>query len=253
MTLTLDFPGSRRSPLGVVDPRWKLAALVPAAVLVGLLRDWRLSLAALGLVLLLVAVARLPWLWYLARMGSLTLFLLLFLAWPVFFPTADEATWDTGWFVVSLPRLTHLVGLLARALALVSLVLVVLATAPLPDTLKAAHALHVPGLLLQLTLLTYRYLFLLGEELKRLRIALRVRAFRNRASVHSYRTIGQVAGTLLVRSYERAERVGQAMRARGFDGTFRSMHGFQTRAADVVFFLSVIALAGGLLAWDSCL
>ena len=41
------------------------------------------------------------------------------------------------------------------------------------------------GLLVQLTLLSYRYLFLLADELGRLRIALRVRGYRNRVAAHS--------------------------------------------------------------------
>lgn len=247
MTLAIELPQSRHSPVGALDPRWKIAALVPAALLIGLLRDWRLSLAAFGMVFVLVVAARLPWRWYLGRVLALAAFLLLFLAWPVFFPGEGEPTWDVGAFSVSLPRAEHLLGVLARALAMVSLVLVVLATAPLADNLKAAHSLRVPGLLIHVTLLAYRYLFLIGDEFRRLRTALRVRAFRNRARVHSYRTIGQVAGTLLVRSHDRAERVAHAMRARGFDGRFRSLHGFVTRPRDVLFFLSVVGAAGGLL------
>ena len=246
MTLTLDFPQSRESPLGRLDARWKLASLLPAAVLIGLLRDWRLSVTALALALTLVLAARLPWRWYLLRMAGISLFLLLFLAWPVFFPREGEAVWNLGWLALSEAATQRLIGILARALAMVSLVLVLLTTAPLPDTFKAAHALHAPSLPVQLMMLTYRYLFLMGEEFRRLRIALRVRGFRNRASRHAYRTVGQVTGTLLVRSYERAERVGQAMRARGFDGTFRSLHEFKTRWPDVAFFIGCLGGALGL-------
>jgi cobalt/nickel transport system permease protein len=116
--------------------------------------------------------------------------------------------------------------LLAKAAAILTLMLVLLATAPLEATFKAAHALRVPGLLVQLAMLTMRYTFLFGTELTRMRVALRVRGYRSRVARHSYRTIGHVAGTLLVRGYERAERVGQAMRCRGFDGRFRSLTEF---------------------------
>jgi cobalt/nickel transport system permease protein len=122
---------------------------------------------------------------------------------------------------------------------------VLLASAPLDATLKAAHSLRVPGLVVQLALLTYRYLFLLADELGRLRTALRVRGFRNRASRHAYRTVGRVAGTLLVRGYERGERVGQAMRCRGFDGRFRSLTAFRTRPIDVLTFAVVVGCAAG--------
>jgi cobalt/nickel transport system permease protein len=137
-----------------------------------------------------------------------------------------------------------------KAVAVLTLVLVAWATAPWEVTLKALHALRVPGLLVQLLALTYRYLFLLGEEVVRLRTALRVRGYRNRANLHSYRTVGHVAGTLLVRSHERAERVGQAMRCRGFDGRFRALVDFRTRARDVLAFALIVGTAAGLLAWD---
>jgi cobalt/nickel transport system permease protein len=98
--------------------------------------------------------------------------------------------------------------------------------------------------------MTYRYVFLLIDEFARLRIALRVRGFRNRANLHSYRTIGQVAGTLLVRSHERSERVAQAMKSRGFDGEFRTLVDFRTTAGDVLGFAAIVSFAAGLIVWD---
>src|SRR4029077_3091910 len=98
---------------------------------------------------------------------------------------------------------------------------------PIQELFQAAHALYVPGLFVHLGLLTYRYVHLLVIELSRLRMALRVRGYRNRASLRNYQTIGHVAGTLLVRSHERSERVGHAMRCRGFTGRFRSLAVFR--------------------------
>ena len=137
-----------------------------------------------------------------------------------------------------------------KAVAVLTLMLIVWATAPPADTFKAARALYVPGVIIQLTVLTYRYLFLLVEELGRVRVALRVRGYRSRAGLHSYRTVGHVAGGLLLRSGERAERVGQAMRCRGFDGRFRSLSELRTRAGDVAFFLILTAVAAGLVIGD---
>jgi cobalt/nickel transport system permease protein len=83
-----------------------------------------------------------------------------------------------------------------------------------------------------------------------LRIALRVRGFRNAMTAHAYRTVGQVTGTLLVRGSDRAEHVAQAMRCRGFDGRFRTLTEFRTRPADVLMFVLTVGVAGGLVAWD---
>jgi cobalt/nickel transport system permease protein len=237
MTLAFQTLPAPDSALRRLDPRWKLAGLVLLLFVVAFLRGPAPTLLALAAGVLLVIIGRLPPRWYLSRMGWLVLVLSPFLlCLPLLMPL-DEA-------------LLLGVVLAARAVTVVSLVLVLLTSASLNDLLKAAHALRVPGLLVQLFALTYRYVFLIAGELTRIRIALRARGYRNRATRHSYRTVGHVTGTLLVRSHERGERVAQAMRCRGFDGQYRSLSTFRTRAADVLFFLTLTAGSAGLLTWD---
>ena len=238
------------SPLRRLDPRWKLAALVLALVAVTLVQTLPTAGAALVVALGLAAAGRLPLRWFLVRLGVTALFVAPFvLALP--FVTPDPAgeparpLWSPSWHGT---RLGLVLG--AKAGALVTLVLVLLATTPFGDTLKAAHALRVPGLVVQLFVLTYRYVFLVGEELARLRVALRVRGYRNRATRHGYRTVAHVTGTLLVRSHERGQRVSQAMRCRGFDGRFRSLAAFRTAPRDVAFFLLLTAASASLIFWD---
>lgn len=222
--------------LSRLDPRWKLASLLLLAIAIATLRTLPTVFAALALALFLTLLARTPWGWYQRRAGTALFFLALFaLPLPLLLP-------EHG--VVAAVRLT------ARGLAIVTVLLVLLATAPLDDTLRAAHALRVPGLLVQLVLLTHRYIFVVSRELGRLRLALRARGFRTRVSRHTYQTVGNVVGSLLVRSHERAERVAQAMRCRGFDGRFRTLAEFRTTAADVAWFVVVVALAVGLVSGD---
>jgi len=174
----------------------------------------------------------------------------LLLIWLPFVVQSGHESLDVGFVTLSWTGLVRLVLLSAKLGAMVSLMLVMLATTSLHNTFKAAGALHLPRLLVFLMLLSYRYVFLLMEEFIRLRVALRVRGFRNRADLHSYRTIGQVAGTILVRSHERSERVAQAMRTRGFDGQFRSLDDFSTSGSDVLVFASMTGYAVALLVWD---
>ena len=49
---------------------------------------------------------------------------------------------------------------------------------------------------------------------------------------------------------QRGERVGQAMRCRGFDGRFRSLAEFRTRPADCLFFFLMAGGAAALLLVD---
>jgi cobalt/nickel transport system permease protein len=235
------------SPLRRLDPRWKLAGILLAVTFIACLRHLGPALLAFAGTLVLAALSRLPPRWFLTRLGAAVLFLSPFIvSLPLLMPhrdiTVGPVTLSYGLGVAFLLAL--------KALAVITLMLTLLATAPIDATLKAAHAVRIPGLLIQVALLTYRYLFVLMSELRRLRVALRVRGYRNRASRHSYRTAGHVAGTLLVHSVERAERVSQAMRCRGFDGRFRSLVSFHTRARDVASFLLLACGAGGLQLWD---
>jgi cobalt/nickel transport system permease protein len=249
MTLAFDTLPCPDSPLRRLDPRWKLAGLALLAAAVVAVRAWPPALAALAAAGALAALARLPVRWLLARIATVGLVLALFtLTLP--FLLDGEVLCRLGPLAVTDRGVALAAALACKALALVTLLLVLLATAPLDATLKAACALRVPGLAVQLLLLTYRYVHVVADELGRLRVALRARGFRARADGHTYRTVGNVTGTLLVRSHERAERVGQAMRCRGFDGRFRSLTEFRTAPADVAFLAAAVAAAAGLVAWD---
>jgi cobalt/nickel transport system permease protein len=235
-------PPLTHSPLGRLDARWRLAALIVALVAAAVPRTLTAAGAALVGAFLLATLARLPWRWYLGRLAVVGVLLLL--------------------FVVPLPLLADVAPLegvrlaaviLLKSLALFTLGCVLLVTAPLETTLKAAHALYIPGVLVHLMLLSYRYLFVLGDELARLRIALRVRGFRNRAGWHAWRTAGAAAGTLLVRGHDRGERVAHAMRCRGFDGRFRALAAFRTTASDVLALVLVLLAAAGLVSLDMLL
>jgi cobalt/nickel transport system permease protein len=250
MTLALESLPCLDSPLSRLDARWKLAAVLVAVAATVVLQTLTAALAALAGALLLAALSRLSPRWLMARLGGVALFLVLFTVWLPFLLHDSGPVWRLGPVAVSVHGSWVAARLIAKTVAVVTLMLVLLATAPLHVTLQAAYSLRVPGLLVQLALLTYRYVFLLADEFGRLRLAVRVRGYRNRANLHSYRTIGHVAGTLLVRSSERAERVSQAMRCRGFDGRFRSLVQFQTQLADVLMFALVVGSAAALLSWD---
>src|SRR5690606_10172233 len=65
-----------------------------------------------------------------------------------------------------------------------------------------------------------RYHGIFGVELRRQFDSMRARGFRASLRRHAFRSYGNLAGMILVRSIERAERVDEAMRCRGFSGRF---------------------------------
>ncbi len=106
----------------------------------------------------------------------------------------------------------------------------------------ALHHLHVPDKLAHLLLFTARYVDVLRRERRRLAIAMRVRGFRPRMSLHTYRAYGHLVGMILVRSLDRAERVLAAMKCRGFRGRFFLLDHFAFTRRDVFFAAASLAV-----------
>jgi cobalt/nickel transport system permease protein len=73
----------------------------------------------------------------------------------------------------------------------------------------------VPGLLVTTLALMHRYLFVLANEMERMRRARLSRTFTRRRRVR-WQTLATVVGQLFVRASERAERIYDAMCARGW-------------------------------------
>lgn len=251
MTLTFDLPKLPHSYWSDWDARWKLAATLVAIAGLLIVHSPISAAAALGLTLLMVQHSRLPWRWYVKRLAVLAPLLLSLFALLPLLLHGNGTEWSVFDGVrVSLHGLLIACRVSAKIVAIVTWATLLVASTPMPILLKAAHHLRVPGFLVQLTSLTWRYMFLVADEFRRIRTALRVRGYRPRLQLHNYHVIGNVIGTLLVRSAERAERVGQAMRCRGFDGGFRALAAFSTRPTDVAGFLIILFIVVALVVGD---
>src|SRR5262249_52752412 len=158
MTGTIDFLPCPDSLLRRLDPRWKLAGLGLAIVAVVLLQTLGPAGTALVGAGALAVLGRLPRRWLMLRLGFVALVLAPFV---VLLPLIHVGgpTWQLGSIVLRRDGFLVALLLIGKTLALVLLVLVLLTSAPPPDTLKAAQSLRVPGVLVHLTLLTYRYVF----------------------------------------------------------------------------------------------
>ena len=108
----------------------------------------------------------------------------------------------------------------AKAVAIALLMEPLLATAPLPVTLHGLSRLGAPEMVGQMVLLSHRYLHVFRHEARRMTAGMRVRGFEKRTDVETLRAVANFLGMLFVRSFERTERVFDAMRARGYRGRF---------------------------------
>ena len=131
-----------------------------------------------------------------------------------------------------------------RFTCIITVSLLLFGTSPFLKTIKAMRSLGLPEIMTDMVLLTYRYLFEIGDYLNRMGTAIRLRGFR-----HGGRTMAQVTtmtaliGNLLVRSYEQSERVYHAMVLRGYGATPPAKNEFQTKQPDIFRLAFVIIVA----------
>jgi len=122
-----------------------------------------------------------------------------------------------------------------KSFAIIAVFTALLATMPVSTLGQSLARLHVPAKLVYLLLMCYRYIFVIEQEYHRLVAAMKIRGFRPRTNLHTYRSYAYLVGMLFVRAAGRAERVHQAMRCRGFDGRFHSLATFPAHPANQWF------------------
>ncbi len=235
-----------RSFLHRADVRLKLLAAFFFSVVVALCQTLSAPMFALVLAGAMLLLARLPLKKVGRRLLMVNLFTLLFwLTLPLTVPGSPLIA--VGPLLISETgvALAGLVTLKTNAIVLVFLALV--ATSGVSDIGHGLAALKLPSRFCMLLLFTYRYIFVLQQEYKRLRRAALLRGFRPATTMHTYRTYGNLLGMTLVKSWQRGLRVQQAMILRGFQGRFYVLEGRILRAGDWLLLALVILGALGVV------
>ena len=229
----LDSPVRRR------DPRLKflLSLLFIIAVVLTPAGGWLAFAAYFGILAAIFAISRLPLGYVFKRSLVILPFILLLGIFNVFTrPGIEVSSLDIfGWHLgVTDSGLVFICTLLARSwLSVLSLILLT-STTPLPQLLKGIERLGMPKVIVMVLSFMYRYLFLLIDEVLRMKNARDSRTVGSPTTAFQTKTAGAMIGSLFIRSYERGERVYAAMAARGFDGQSRTLDDLSMNRIDVV-------------------
>lgn len=231
------------------DPRIKICLIIPYAVTVALLTGFFAAVTALGISILLLFLARLPQGPVLVRLGLVNIFI-LFLWFFLPFSAAGQVVFTLGPLTCTTAGLA-LAGLITvKSNAVVLAVMALLSTSSTPALGYALNRLGLPDKLTFLLLISYRYLYVILEEYRRLDSAARARAFKPGTNLHTYKTYGNLLAMVLINSYDRAGRVYQAMLLRGFQGKFHSLQELALTRRDVLFSAGMAATVGALIIVD---
>jgi cobalt/nickel transport system permease protein len=126
-----------------------------------------------------------------------------------------------------------------RAILCLMLLILLTNTTRFAELLRGLRKLGCPLILVMNLSFLYRYLFVLTEEAMRMKQARDCRRVGPAPFRGELKVLSAMLGTLLIRSFERAERMHGAMLSRGYTGDFPVVSPRKFSWHDLVFFTGV--------------
>ncbi len=216
------------------DPRGKILIATLFITTVALSKSFLAVSAALVAAFFLLLLSRVALSLVIKRIILVNTFtLFLWISLPLTFGGSDTISFLS----IALSRngilLAGLISLKTNAIVLA--IIALLSTSTIADLGHALDKLHFPRKLCFILLFSYRYIFVIHQEYSRLLRAAQMRCFSPKTNLHTYRTFAYLFGMTLVNSFNRSQRVHQAMLLRGFAGRLISLKRYTLNPADITF------------------
>lgn len=216
MKLALDRYAYLDSPIHRWQQRSKLVALLALIFAFTFVEKLILLPAMIVVTLVLYALSRLPLSFLLTRLRYPGFFIVAVVV-LLPFVAGDTVIFSLGSLTVRQEGCLAVLLIATRFLCILTVSLVLFGTAPFLASIKAMRSLGLPNAIGDMILLSYRYLEEFGETLTTMQRAMRLRGFQAKClNRRTLKVLAQLAGSLLVRSYDQSKRVYQAMILRGY-------------------------------------
>ena len=128
----------------------------------------------------------------------------------------------TGWFMINGIIISKgwlsFFSLVIKCILTVTAGIIFIGTTKVEDIALALRKIYIPKIMVTQIILTYRYISVLGEEVDRIKKAYSLRSpLKPKISI---KDLGSILGQMLLRSFDRANRIYDAMLLRGFHGEY---------------------------------
>jgi len=211
------------SPLHRLDARIKLICAVAAVFCIVLLSHWELALLFFATCLGLALYSRASLKVYLKRLlFPLLIIVVVAITFPLTYGTTQVAVVPGLMLPIYNEGVLFAILIFARCLAAVAVLNLLILVTPITTVMDSLAWFHVPSVIIDTMTLMFRYISVLSEESTRMYRAQESRC--GHSSRVSYltkvRNFGSIAGALLMRAFDRAIKVGDAMASRGYTGKY---------------------------------
>jgi cobalt/nickel transport system permease protein len=229
------------SILHTIDPRYRVMAAVLFSFITALSYRPETLICALLSAFSLVVIAKLNFFLVMRRLSVLIGFLaLIWIVLPITYN--GPAMVQIGPFNIVRAGVVLSLQISAKSVSILTAFMALVATMTIATLGRTMERLGVPDKIVHLTLITYRYIFVIEQEYRRLTTAIKIRGFQPKTNLHTYRAYAYLVGMLFVRALTRAKRVDQAMRCRGFQGKFYSLYHVKPTPYNFLFVIGFLGL-----------
>lgn len=222
-----------------LDPRVKIVAALVFSALVAVNHSIAACAVALIFPAMLLLAARVD-LRLVARRLAVVNGFIAFLWCFLPFTHPGNIVYAIGPLTLSQEGLSYALLITLKSNAIVLAVMALLGTSQVLTLIHALSHMGVPDKLVHLFFFCFRYVHVIHAEYHKLVNAMKIRGFRPRTNMHTYRSYAYLVGMLLVRSFDRSRRILQAMKCRGFKGKFYILHHYEMKRVDYVIVASSV-------------
>ncbi len=236
----LDKYSNLNSPLHRIDPRGKLIAFILSiGVIVSEPRREILGvLLYYVIIVILLILSRIPLCYILKRCLIVSPIIIMAAA---FLPLSYIAGWKDlpegmqgEVFIFSL-------SLVLKAFAAIILLTLLTSTEKFNRLLDGLRRLKMPSILGIVSALMYRYIFILNDEILRIKLARESRT-PGKIRTSRFKMFGNQAAMIFIRSWSRAQIVYNTMLSRGFNGNFPDFKDLSFSMNDAFFVVIILAV-----------
>lgn len=249
MALDIDRYSHVDSPIKTWDPRFKVFALFALIISIAVLKTIPMAGVALLVAVIIIGVSALPLHFISHGLSFILVFLVPFFVIMPFSYPGEQAFTVLG-LSFAWEGMRYATLIFTKALAIVLISFAVFGSSRFDVSMIALQKLRCPKVIVQMLLFTYRYTYVFLEEMQRMHTSMLARGFVARSDGRTLRVYGNFVGTLLIRSFERTDRVYKAMLSKGYQGELHSLVVFDSKPMDYLKLFIILGLAFGLLFGD---
>lgn len=238
------------------DARCKIISLLAFSLCAVFTNTLYVLLGEVGVVFFVLFIAHIPIRLIWRRLLAVTPFLLFMVIFLMLTAPSGESNITIvfeymGSISLNCEALETAMRLCIKAVIVVSIMPLIVDTSPYAVTVMALRSVGIPESISQMLLLGYRYIFVFRDEAARMYRSMVLRGFSPRTDMRTLRIIGSFVAMIFVRSYERTQRIHDAMVARGYRGAFPVTVEFKAAPRDVIITIFWISLGflGMIIDW----